>query len=272
VNYIEAILLGIIQGATEFLPVSSSGHLLLIPALFNLSEPDLNAISFAHQGTLLAVLVYFRRDLWSILTAVYDGLRRRQPMETTDSRLGWFIVIGTIPAVIAGLLLADIIDETLADPLNAAILLVFTGIILFIGERIRSAKRDFSTMRWSDAITIGLAQMVALLPGISRSGITITSGLARGLDRSAAARYSFLLGVPAIAGAGLLALVDIFQSSTIAGQVPQLVATFIVSFLVGYACIHLLLTWVRRHSLYPFAVYCLVFGLGFLTFSLTNRI
>lgn len=271
-NYLEAIILGIVQGATEFLPISSSGHLLLVPAIFNLSEPDLNAIAFAHQGTLLAVLVYFRRDLWSILSAVTDGMRKRQPMATTDSRLGWYIVVGTIPAVIGGLMLADIIDETLADPKIAAIMLLLTGGILFFGERIRSSNRDFSTMRWSDAISIGLAQMIALLPGISRSGITITSGLVRGLERSPAARYSFLLGVPAIAGAGLLALVDIFQSTTITNEIPQLLATFTASFLVGYGCIHLLLTWVRRHALYPFAAYCFVFGLGFLVFALTKGI
>jgi undecaprenyl-diphosphatase len=272
VSYIEAILLGIVQGATEFLPISSSGHLLLIPAIFNLAEPDLNAIAFAHQGTLLAVLVYFRRELWSILSAVLHGVRRRQPMDTTDSRLGWYIVVGTIPAIIGGLLLADVIDETLTDPLIAAGLLLVTGLILLTGERIRATSRDFSTMRWSDAISIGLAQTVALLPGISRSGITITSGLARGLDRSSAARYSFLLGVPAIAGAGLITIVDIIRSTTIAGQVSQLVVTFIASFLVGYACIHLLLTWVRHHSLYPFAAYCFLFGLGYLAFSLTKGI
>lgn len=269
-SYIEAILLGIVQGATEFLPVSSSGHLLLIPDIFNLSEPDLNAIAFAHQGTLLAVLVYFRRDLWAIITSVLKGLRSRQPLSSTDSRLGWYIVVGTIPAVIGGLLLADTIDQVLASPYIAAVMLLVTGIILLIGERLRNASRDFSSMRWSDAISIGLAQTVALIPGISRSGITITTGLARGLDRSPAARYSFLLGVPAIAGAGVIAILDLLDSSIAANQLPQLAVTFFVSFIVGIVCIHFLLSWVRSHSLYPFALYCILFALGYGIFALAG--
>ena len=266
-DYLEAILLGIIQGATEFLPISSSGHLLLIPNILNLHEPDLNAISFAHQGTLLAVLVYFRRDLWAILIAVLGGIRKRQPMATPDSRLGWYIAGGTIPAVIVGLLFADAIEEKLADPIIAAAMLIVTGIILLIGERIRTASRTLPQMRWSDAIAIGLAQTVALIPGISRSGITITAGLGRGLDRSPAARYSFLLGVPAIAGAGLIAIAELAQSKTIADQLPLLAVTFIVSAVVGYACIHFLLTWVRRHNLYLFAFYCITFGALYLVIT-----
>ncbi len=263
-DYLEAILLGIIQGATEFLPISSSGHLLLIPNILNLPEPDLNAIAFAHQGTLLAVLVYFRRDLWSILTAVIKGLRIRQPMVDPNSRLGWYIAVGTIPAVIVGLFFAATIEERLSDPTFVAAMLIVTGIILLIGERLRTANRTLSQMRWSDAIAIGLAQTFALIPGISRSGITITTGLGRGLDRSPAARYSFLLGVPAIAGAGLIAMADLAQSTTISEQLPLLAITFIVSVVVGYACIHFLLTWVRLHNLYLFAFYCITFGTLFL--------
>jgi len=146
-------------------------------------------------------------------------------------------------------------------------MLIVTGIILLIGEQIRTASRTLPQMRWSDAIAIGLAQTFALIPGISRSGITITTGLGRGLDRSPAARYSFLLGVPAIASAGLIAVAELAQSKTIADQLPQLAVTFVVSAVVGYVCIHFLLTWVRRHNLYLFAFYCITFGTLYLVIA-----
>jgi undecaprenyl-diphosphatase len=267
VTIIEAIILGIIQGTTEFLPISSSGHLLLVPSLFNLSEPNLNGIAIAHQGTLLAILVYFRVDLWAILKGVAHGLRNRQPMETVESRLGWYIAVGTIPAIIVGFFLADAIDSLLADPTTAAFMLILTGLILIVGERMLTGSTSPEGMKWNDAIIIGLAQALALIPGISRSGVTITAGLGRGLSRPAAARYSFLLGVPAIAGAGLLAFIDLVQSPTIAEDIAALAVTFIASAVVGYLCILFLLNWVRTRSLYIFAAYCISFGIIFLIIS-----
>lgn len=261
---LEAILLGIIQGATEFLPISSSGHLLLIPSLFSLSEPDLNGIAIAHLGTLLAILVYFRQDLWNIFKAVLSGLRIGRPLATMESRLGWYIAIGTIPAAVAGLLFVDFIDSVLATPTVAAFMLMVTAVILVIGEQLLKGDKALGQMGWTDAIIIGLAQVAALIPGISRSGVTITAGLSRGLDRPSAARYSFLLGVPAIAGAGLLAILDLAQSPGLANQLPQIVATFLAAAIVGYVCIYFLLNWLRRGSLYPFAAYCAAFGLIYL--------
>jgi undecaprenyl-diphosphatase len=258
-TFLEAIILGIIQGATEFLPISSSGHLILIPSILNLDEPNLSAIAIAHQGTLLAVLIYFRHDLWQILRAVIAGLRSRAPMAEKESRLGWYIALGTVPAVVIGLLFADAIDEVLARPETAAVALVFTGIILIVGEQLVTGKTSLSKMRWLDALIIGFAQAAALVPGISRSGVTITAGLGRGLSREMAARYSFLLGVPAIA-AGLLAAVDLAQSPTASEQIPQLMVTFLAAAVVGYACIHFLLRWLRERTLYLFAVYCIAFG------------
>lgn len=257
---IEAILLGMVQGATEFLPISSSGHLLLVPNLLKLPEPDLNAIAIAHQGTLLAILIYFRKDLWAIATSMIQGLKNRQPTSSPESRLGWFIVAGTIPAVITGLLFADVIDQILADPFIAALMLFVTGFILIIGERILRVRIDLTTLNLRDSVSIGFAQCFALIPGISRSGITITAGLWRGLDRSTAARFSFLLGVPAIAGAGVLAAIELAQSPDVASLIPQLIATFVASAITGYLCILFLLTWVRSHSLYLFAGYCFIFG------------
>lgn len=264
---IEAILLGIIQGATEFLPISSSGHLILVPSLFNLSEPDLNAIAIAHQGTLLAILFYFRHDLLDIAKAVLHGLRVKEPLDSVNARLGWYILVGTIPAVFAGLMFADVIDQVLAEPAIAALMLIITGLILIVGEKLLTGERPVSKMSWRDAITIGLAQMLALIPGISRSGVTITAGLSRGLNRPDAARYSFLLGVPAIAGAGLLAAADLARSPTIIDQIPELLVTFLVAALVGYLCILFLLNWVRRRSLYIFAAYCISFGVFYLIIS-----
>lgn len=256
----EAILLGIIQGATEFLPISSSGHLILIPSLFNLDEPNLNAIAMAHQGTLLAVVVYFRHDLWQIVKSVVEGIRIRRPFDSTFSRLGWYIAAGSVPAVIGGLLFNQLLERVLDNPSIAAILLIFNAGILVIGEQALSAKKSISDISMKDAIVIGLAQTVALLPGISRSGVTISTGLGRGLDRSSAARFSFLLGVPVIAGAGLLAAFELAQSPDLSEQLPQLAITFITAFLAGYLCILLLLKWVRRHSLYIFALYCALAG------------
>ena len=257
----EAIFLGIIQGATEFLPISSSGHLILVPSLFNLSEPDLNTIAIAHQGTLLAILVYFRHDLWAIIKAVIAGLRTRQPMATTDSRLGWYILVGSVPAVIVGLFFAEAIDSVLANPTMAALMLLVTGSILILGERLMTGIKQISQINWADSLLIGLIQAFALIPGISRSGVTITGGLWRGLDRPGAARFSFLLGVPAIAGAGLLAAIDLTRSPDLADQLPQLLASFVAAAIVVYLCIHFLMTWLQRRNLYHFAAYCLIFGL-----------
>jgi undecaprenyl-diphosphatase len=259
-DIIEAILLGIVQGATEFLPISSSGHLLLVPSLFNLTEPNLNAIAMAHQGTLLAVIIYFRRDLWQIISSVYGGIKSRQPLATTHARLGWYIAAGSIPAIIAGLLFEDVLERTLSYPSIAAILLLFNALILVLGERAFSGGKTLSTLALPDALLIGLAQTLALLPGISRSGVTMSTGLARSFDRSTAARFSFLLGVPVIAGAGVLAAIELAQAPDIGDQLGYLAATFITAFVVGYLCIYFLLRWVRRHSLYIFAVYSALAG------------
>lgn len=261
---IEAILLGLIQGATEFLPISSSGHLLLVPQLLSISTPNLALIAIVHEGTLLAVLFYFRHDLWRIARAVIGGLRQRRPVANDDARLGWYIIVGSIPAAVAGLLLEGPLEEIFGSPTNAAIFLIGTAALLVAGERALSGRKDVERMTWTDAIVIGVFQMLALLPGISRSGSTITAALWRGLDRPAAARYSFLLGVPAILGAGLLALLDILAAPDLAEVWPALLTAFLSASISGYLCIRLLLNWLRRRSLYVFAVYCATFGIAYL--------
>jgi undecaprenyl-diphosphatase len=266
-SLLEAIFLGILQGATEFLPISSSGHLVLVPAVFNLAPPDLVFIGLVHTGTLLAVLIYFRQDIIEILRGWFGGLRTRQPMGTTESRLGWYILAGTIPAALAGLLLESFFEEVFGTPIIAAFFLLVTGTFLVIGERLLSGKKTLATMGWTDAIVIGLFQMLALFPGLSRSGSTITGGLLRGLDRPTAARYSFLLGIPAIAGAGLLSIIDIFGAERTV-SLGVYAGGFIAAAVSGYLCIAFLLSWVRTHSLYIFAAYCFLVGGLYLAFNL----
>lgn len=260
-DLIEAIFLGIVQGATEFLPISSSGHLVLLPALFGLPEPGLTLISITHQGTLLAVLIYFWRDLRAIVRAVAQGLARRQPLETPEARLGWLLVVASIPVGLTGLLLQDFFETLFGEPRYTAVLLLGTALLLFVGERLHSGHKTVHQLSLLDALVVGLFQMVALLPGISRSGSTITAGLLRGLDREPAARFSFLLGVPAIAAAGLLALIDLFQAGNLGASWEIYVAAFVAAAITGYACIYFLLAWLRSHSLYLFAAYCAVLGL-----------
>ena len=264
---LEAIFLGIVQGATEFLPISSSGHLVLIPAIFGLAQPDLALIAITHLGTLLAVLIYFWRDLWAIVVAVLRGLLDRSPMGTTDSRLGWYIVVGSIPAAAAGLLFEDFFATVFGSPTAAAFFLLVTAVLLFWGERIYSGVKKVGQMSWSDAIVIGLFQMLALFPGISRSGSTISAGLWRGFNRETAARYSFLLGVPAIFGAGLLSIIDVVGAGNLGALWQTYLAAFLAAAVVGYLCIAFLLRWLRSHSLYIFVIYCALLGGGYLIYT-----
>lgn len=263
-SILEAIFLGVLQGATEFLPISSSGHLVLVPALFGLNEPNLQVISIAHLGTLLAVLIYFFKDLWAIFIAVLVGLRDRDPFGETEARIGWFIVLGSVPAVVLALLFKDFLESMFTDPLAAGGFLLVTAGLLIFGEYKRSGLNTLDKMSWLDSLIIGLFQAGALFPGVSRSGSTIAGGLIRGLNREVSTRFSFLLGVPAILGAGVFALADLVSEGGLAEQGLVMFITFLSAAVTGYACIHFLLRWVRERSLIPFALYCMAFG----TFSL----
>ena len=267
-SIIEAIFLGILQGATEFLPISSSGHLVLMPAIFEITPPDLTLIGLVHLGSLMAVLIYFRRDLWDIVTAVLRTLLQRQPMSETNSRLGWYILAGCIPAAVTGLLLEGFFDSVFSRPNWAAFFLLITAVLLVVGERMLSGDKTFDTMNWSDTIIIGLFQTFALFPGVSRSGSTIVGGLVRGFDRVTAARFSFLLGVPVILGAGLLSIVDIVTAEGLMFTTAVYVSAFLAAAISGYICIAFMLNWVRSHSMFIFAAYTALLGGGYLLFSL----
>jgi undecaprenyl-diphosphatase len=271
-SILEAIFLGIVQGITEFVPVSSSGHLILVPNVFNLASPDLNLIAVAHGGTLLAVLAYFWRDLWQIAGGFLAALGQRQPLANVEARLGWYIIVGTIPAAVLGLLLEDVLDNIFGTPTFAAFFLLVTAGLLVLGERMlrRAGDKEPREMSWSDAVFIGCFQAFALFPGISRSGSTIVGALWRGLDRPTAARYSFLLSVPVTAGAWFLKSVELVQAPDLAAHLPSLLTTFVVSGVVGYACIHFLLEWLRRRSLYAFAAYCATFAVMFLLLTVVR--
>lgn len=273
-SIIEAIFIGIVQGATEFLPISSSGHAVLLPALLDMSNPGLSLIAVAHQGTLLAVVVYFFRDLWDILIAVLTGLWHGEPLGTPDARLGWYIALGSVPAAVAGLTLGDFFESIFARPIFAAGFLLVTALLLYVGERLvrRRRQSEHKVIRQLgavDAFLVGVFQMFALFPGISRSGSTITAGLWRGLDRETAARFSFLLGVPAILGAGILELFKL-ETAALNAQLPTFLTAFVAAAISGYLCIHFLLTWLKQHSLYVFVVYCALAGVAYLLLALVG--
>lgn len=262
-DLLQALLLGAIQGATEFLPVSSSGHLVLVPWLLNWESSSVNNLAFdamVHLGTLVAVCVYFWVDVRQIIQAVLQGLRKREPTTHWAARLGWIIVVGSIPAGLAGLLLEDWFERVFGSPIAAAVLLFVTAGLLLLAERIGSASLDLKTMGFVDGLIIGCAQALAILPGISRSGATIAAGLTRGLDRSDAARFSFLLGLPAVMAAGGLQLLRLLQSDGASQPVGTMVVGFFSAAVVGYAAIGTLMAIVRRYPLTMFAAYCAILG------------
>ena len=269
---VQAIVLGFVQGATEFIPVSSSGHLVIVPWLLGWTSPSLLFDTVLHWGTLVSILLVFWRDLWTITVATLVSLARRS-LTDPMARLGWFIVVGTIPAMITGLLLKDPIEALFGSPLAAAGFLLVTAVLLAGSEQLarrRIPTDTLTTLRWPQVIIIGLAQAIALAPGISRSGSTMAAGLGSGLRREDAARFSFLLGTPAFFGAGLLQLGDAMaaNSSAVAAQIPTLVVGFLVSALVGFVAIRGLLAYLRRRSLNAFAVYCVVVGFLVIAFNL----
>jgi len=243
----NAIFWGVIQGLTEFLPVSSSGHLVLIPALFNRPGPDLATNAMLHLGTLGAVLVYYRSDI-----------ARMAKFDKPARRLITLILIGTVPAVILGLLFEDKVEELISEPRKVAFMLIVTGVILLGTTLLRLGDKEITDVQPRDSVLIGLAQALALIPGISRSGMTISAGLARGLKRTEAARFAFLLGIPVIAGAGMLQMVDALR---LGEPIPATVwVGVVVAGLTGYAAIAILLRLLTRVGLAPFGVYCVTFG------------
>ncbi len=263
-TYLQAIVLGIVQGLTEFIPVSSSGHLVLVPHLLGWRFSHAQAFVFdvlVQWGTLFAVFIYFRSDLVTIGLAFVRGVVRGKPFADADSRMGWYLVLATLPAVVAGLAAKDLVESAFASPRATGIFLLCTALLLVIAERVGHRNRSMEEMTWGDALWIGCSQVLALLPGISRSGSTIAGGMTRHLDRSAAARFSFLMSVPVMVGAGVLALGDLAALPATDHFLQPLLAGFLAALVSGYIAIRWLLAYLSRHSLYGFAVYCVVLGL-----------
>lgn len=258
----QAILLGLLQGATEFLPVSSSGHLVLIPWLLKWPIPSLPFDAMVHWGTLVAVVGYFWRDWWALLRGAVRGLRTRS-LADPHARLLALLILATVPGALAGALLEDLFEGMFARPTAVAAFLLTTAGILSAAElgSARFSSRSLEAMSWMDALFVGLAQAIAILPGISRSGATIAAGMSRGVRREDAARFSFLLAAPIILGAGAMQLLKLAHGGMLAAEAPLLAVGFLAALLSGLGAIHFLLAYIRRRSLYPFALYCALMGL-----------
>lgn len=256
---LQSIILGIIQGLTEFLPISSSAHLVIVPYLFGWEIPAQEAFIFdvlVQLGTLLAVIVFFRNDLYKIIIGVIDGLIHKHPFSEPSSRLGWILVLATIPVVMIGLLFKDAVERAFGSPLITGLLLFGTAALLVIAEKVGKRNRLIENTSWMDALIIGAFQVISLLPGISRSGSTITGGMIRNLDRPSAARFSFLMSIPVMIGAGTLAVLDLIKLPNFSTQLPTLILGFATAAVVGYLSIRWLLAYLINRNLYPFAIYC----------------
>jgi len=269
-SILQAIVLGITQGITEFAPISSSGHLILVPWVFEwpiLNDPNFNKTFDValHIGTLVGALVYFRRDVLRYVSAWIRSIRTRS-VGTTDERLAWALVVGTFPGVVAGLLLEDVIQENLSQPVVIAVMLAVFAVILYVVDRVASVRRDMVDLQVKDGLVLGVAQALALQPGVSRSGVTITAGRALGLDRAGAARFSFLLSLPIIAGAGVFKGIDLAQMGMPSGMGWPFFWGFVSSAVSGFLVIAFLLSYLRKHDFavflwYRLAVAALAIGL-----------
>jgi undecaprenyl-diphosphatase len=268
---VQAIVLGIVQGLTEFLPISSSGHLRIVPAMLGWEDPGAAFTAIIQLGTMAAVLIYFRADLLRVGRAWIAGLRDPAARRTADARLGWYIVLGTIPIAVAGAIFSSQIEHDLRNLYVIGVALIVLGLILMWADVIARHERDMSSLNARDGAYIGLAQALALVPGVSRSGATITAGLLRGLDREAAARYSFLLSIPAIVLSGLYQLRHVLEGEGGAALAPTIIAT-LLAFVTGYASIAFLLRYVLRHTLEVFVAYRLMLGTLVIVLAATGAI
>lgn len=259
-DVLQAMLLGVVQGATEFLPISSTAHLRIVPALFGWDDPGAAFTAVTQIGTMIAVLVYFRKDLLALSGAFLRGLVRKAPFVEEQSRLAWWIILGTIPIVLAGLLLKDAIESTFRSLYVISASLILLALLLALAERLGKRTRDMARIGWRDGLLIGIAQAVALVPGSSRSGSTITMGLFLNLRREDAARFSFLLSVPAVLLSGLYQLYAL-RDTLLTDFGVQLAVATVVAGIVGYASIAVLLRFLRTHSTTVFIVYRIALGI-----------
>ncbi|MBN9241042.1 MAG: undecaprenyl-diphosphatase UppP [Micrococcales bacterium 70-64] len=263
---IEAIILGLVQGLTEFLPISSSAHLLILSKIMG-HDAGATFTAISQLGTELAVIIYFRKDIARIIGRWFRHFGTSKgshaiaiPKDDPDVRMGWLIIIGTIPIVVVGFLAQDLIETTLRSLWITATVLIVFGIILGAADLLGRKTKTIETLTYRDGIFIGLAQMLALIPGVSRSGATMTMGRALGYERPAVARYGFLLAIPAVFGSGLYKLAKSFGEPRGAYGYPETLVATVVAFVVGYAVIAFLMRYIQTRSFLPFVIYRILLG------------
>jgi undecaprenyl-diphosphatase len=264
-SILQALILGIVQGLTEYIPVSSTAHLILVPWLFGWNLDIQTKFVFdilVQWGTLVGVVVYFWHDIWAIVRAMLDGLIQRRPLGTTEARLGWYVIVATIPAVIFGLVLKKYVEELYSQYLIIAVIVILAAGLMLAAERFGKRTRQADDMTAIDAGAIGLWQVLAFAPGVSRSSATISGGMLRHLQRADAARFSFLISIPALLGAGIIALKDLFSVPGLLSSLAlPLAVGFVSAAISGYFSIRWLLSFLQRRSLNVFTIYRLVFGI-----------
>lgn len=263
-NLFQAFLLGIVQGLTEFIPVSSTAHLLIVSNVLGLPS-DAKTFSFnviIQLGTVVALLAFFWKDIWQVVQAFFLGIKHKKPFENLHARLGWLIIVATIPALITGFILKDTIETMSEDPLMlAGIRLLVTAVLLIAVEYFDKRTRTLESATWMDALSVGLFQVLAIFPGASRSGSTIAGGMVRGFDRPSAARFAFLMSAPILVAAGVYESVNVLAMENTTAFLPYLITGFLSAAVVGWLTIKWLLAYLGKHSLYVFASYCAVLGL-----------
>lgn len=260
----QAFILGIVQGITEFLPISSSGHLVITPFLLNWSIPEEFIFPFnvlIQLGTLVAVIIYFWKYLLEIIVAVVKGILSKNPFGTKEAKLGWMVVLSTIPAIIGGLFLKDQVEAAFQSVQFTALFLLFTAIILWLSEKISTRMKNMEEVSTLDAIIIGCFQVLAIFPGVSRSGSTIAGGLLRKLKREEAAKFSFMMSIPVMIGAGVMSINDLLSVSDLTSFLPVLLIGFVTAGIVGYLSIHWLLQFLNKNKLSYFSIYCVALSI-----------
>ena len=267
---IEAIVLGLVQGLTEFLPISSSGHLRIVPAFFGWDDPGAAFTAVIQLGTMAAVVVYFRRDLARIALAWAHELSTPYRARSHEANLGWFIILGTIPISVFGLIFSDQIESGARDLYLIGSALILFSFVMLLADRLGSRRRELTELNMRDGLFIGFAQALALIPGVSRSGATISAGLFRNLDGAAAARYSFLLSVPAVVLSGLFEMREIGHGD--GASVGATIIAAVAAFISGYAAIAWLLRYLATHTLGVFIAYRIPLGVLVLTLAATGAI
>jgi undecaprenyl-diphosphatase len=255
----QSLLLGIIEGLTEFIPVSSTAHMLIVQKMLNIPSSDamFAFLILVQIGPLLALILYFWTDLLSLIKAFFAA-----PFSTEENKLVWYIIIGTVPALLAGLLLKHVVEGLFSTPLlEASIRLLTAAVLLTLAEYFGQRSRNLTSMTWVDALVVGLFQILAVFPGASRSGSTISGGMLRGLDRPAAARFAFLLAIPVMLAASGYESLSVLKMHDLGSFLLPLAVGFIIAAIVGWLAIKWLINYLNKNSLYVFAAYCAVVGI-----------